>query len=69
MLRAAWQLARKNDGAPGIDGASLANIAARPDGVEGFLREIQEALRSKRYRPQDDDDRRRSPAAKPPLSK
>ena len=52
VLQAAWQLVRKNDGAPGIDGVSLADIAARPDGVVGFLNEIQEALRSKRYRPQ-----------------
>jgi RNA-directed DNA polymerase len=52
VLEAAWQLVHKNGGAPGIDGVTLGDIAARPDGIVGFLREIQEELRSKRYRPQ-----------------
>lgn len=52
VLEAAWHLVHKNDGAPGIDGVSLDDIAAQPEGVAGFLREIQEELRTKCYQPQ-----------------
>lgn len=51
VLEAAWQMARSNDGAPGIDGVTFKSIEKSKDGVEGFLSEIQESLRSKRYRP------------------
>jgi len=52
VLRAAWTLVWKNQGAPGVDGVALEDIPKREGGVLRFLTEIQEALRSKRYQPQ-----------------
>lgn len=50
VLREAWKRVRGNRGAAGIDGQSLAMIEQQ--GVEAFLLELQELLRSGRYRPQ-----------------
>jgi len=50
VLETAWRLVAANDGAPGVDGVSVAEIAAGD--VEAFVGELQEELRSKRYRPQ-----------------
>ena len=52
VLSAAWALVLKNDGAPGVDGVSLRDIQSAEGGVEKFLRELQESLRTKTYRPQ-----------------
>ncbi len=52
VLAAAWDLVARNDGAPGVDGVSIEEVASSPEGVEGFLREIHETLKAKRYRPQ-----------------
>ncbi len=49
-LRTAWELVRINKGAPGIDGLSIDSIIG--SGPEAFLMDLQEALRSKTYRPQ-----------------
>jgi RNA-directed DNA polymerase len=49
-LREAYQLAKKNDGAPGIDGVTFKAIEA--EGVERFLEQLQEELVQRRYRPQ-----------------
>jgi RNA-directed DNA polymerase len=46
----AYQLAKKNDGAPGIDGVTFEAIEA--DGVEGFLDRLREELVQRSYRPQ-----------------
>jgi len=50
-LRAAWGLVRANKGAPGVDGVSIHQIENAEGGAEHFLEELQEALRSKTYKP------------------
>jgi len=52
VLRAAWDRVAANDGAPGVDGVSIRSIRDSAQGVEGFVAEIHESLRSKTYRPQ-----------------
>jgi RNA-directed DNA polymerase len=51
VLTAAWQLVRKNDGAPGVDGVSCQDIMNGPGGEAKFLAELQEELRTHCYRP------------------
>jgi RNA-directed DNA polymerase len=51
VLTAAWWLVLKNNGAPGVDGRSCADIMDGP-GAGPFLDQLQEELRSHRYRPQ-----------------
>jgi len=48
-LRAAYDLAKRNNGAPGIDGVTFDVIEA--DGVEAFLAQLRDALVSRTYRP------------------
>jgi RNA-directed DNA polymerase len=48
-LREAYALAKKNDGAPGIDGVTFEAIEAQ--GVEGFLEQIQDELIRRAYVP------------------
>jgi RNA-directed DNA polymerase len=50
-LAAAWDLVRRNQGAPGSDGVSFEQIENSAAGVVGFLKELQEDLRTKRYDP------------------
>jgi RNA-directed DNA polymerase len=50
VLLEAWQRVRSNKGAAGIDGETLAMIEQQ--GVEPFLRELQDVLRLGKYRPQ-----------------
>ena len=50
VLWHAYQCCRANDGAPGVDGQTFADIEAY--GVERWLRELAEDLRKKTYRPQ-----------------
>jgi RNA-directed DNA polymerase len=52
VLQAAWQLVLQRNGAPGVDRVSCHDILNRPDGPQGFLAELREELRAKRYRPQ-----------------
>jgi RNA-directed DNA polymerase len=48
-LQEAYQMAKSNDGAPGIDGVTFAAIEG--SGVESFLRQIQDELVHDTYQP------------------
>src|SRR2546430_11542707 len=48
-LQAAYDEAKKNNGAPGIDGVTFEAIEA--GGVEAFLEKIRDELLTHRYRP------------------
>jgi retron-type reverse transcriptase len=50
VLAAAWMQCRANDGAPGVDGQTFADIEKY--GLEPWLDELTEELRTKRYQPQ-----------------
>jgi RNA-directed DNA polymerase len=50
-LWTAWDLVRVNKGAAGVDGVSIESIRDSKEGPQAFVDEIQEALRSKTYRP------------------
>ncbi len=51
VLTAAWWLVWKHRGAPGVDGMTCQAILDGP-GATRFLEDLQEELRTKRYRPQ-----------------
>jgi RNA-directed DNA polymerase len=51
-LRAAWAAVRRNEGAPGVDGVSIEQIAATPESEAVFLSEIERSLKDKTYRAQ-----------------
>jgi RNA-directed DNA polymerase len=51
VLTTAWWLVLKHHGAPGVDGMTCQAILDGP-GATRFLEELQEELRTKRYRPQ-----------------
>ncbi|MGB7843969.1 MAG: reverse transcriptase domain-containing protein, partial [Candidatus Acidiferrum sp.] len=48
-LQEAYRMAKKNDGAPGIDGVTFEAI--EESGVEGFLKQIQDELDQNTYQP------------------
>jgi group II intron reverse transcriptase/maturase len=50
VLQAAWEQCRANDGVPGVDGQTFEAIEQY--GVERWLGELTEELRTKRYAPQ-----------------
>lgn len=50
VLRAAYRQCRQNDGAPGVDRQTFGEIEEY--GVERWLGELAEELRTKTYRPQ-----------------
>jgi RNA-directed DNA polymerase len=52
VLEAAWAAVRRNDGAPGVDGVSIEQIAATPQSEAAFLDEIQWSLRERTYQAQ-----------------
>lgn len=52
VLQAAWERVCANDGAPGEDGVTIKQIKSSPERVSAFLKDIQESLIHKTYRPQ-----------------
>jgi RNA-directed DNA polymerase len=52
VLGAAWALVAANDGAPGVDGVTIAQIEAAPGGAATLVASLHEALQTKQYRPQ-----------------
>lgn len=50
-LATAWLLVRRNKGAPGSDGVTFEQIENSDAGVVGFVKQLQEDLRTKRYEP------------------
>lgn len=50
VLETAWKQVGRYRKAAGIDGLTREALETRPDGVEAFLEEIHEELRTKRYR-------------------
>ena len=48
-LQEAYQMAKSNDGAPGIDGVTFETI--EESGVESFLKQIQDELAHEAYQP------------------
>ncbi|MFH1953086.1 MAG: group II intron reverse transcriptase/maturase [Pseudomonadota bacterium] len=51
VLSSAYQIARANKGKAGVDGVTFEDIESSAGGIEGFLDDIQESLRTKTYRP------------------
>jgi RNA-directed DNA polymerase len=52
VLEAAWALVAANDGAPGVDGVSIASIETAPGGAATLVATLHTELRTKQYRPQ-----------------
>jgi RNA-directed DNA polymerase len=52
VLQAAWAAVRRNNGAPGVDGVSIEQIAATPESETAFLDDIQRSLKERTYRAQ-----------------
>jgi RNA-directed DNA polymerase len=52
VLEAAWALVAANDGAPGVDGVTIAQIAAAPGGAATLIATLHQELQTKQYRPQ-----------------
>ena len=49
VLEAAWAAVRRNDGAPGVDGVSIEQLAATPQSEAAFIEEIQRSLVERTY--------------------
>lgn len=52
VLEAAWALVAANGGAPGVDGVTIQQVTTSPGGKTALVAQLQEELRTKRYRPQ-----------------
>lgn len=52
VLRSAWDRVARNDGAPGVDGVSIADVVNSAQGVDRWLAELRQSLVDKTYRPQ-----------------
>jgi RNA-directed DNA polymerase len=51
-LETAWRMVAANEGAPGVDGITIEMIQEAEGGPEQFVAELQEELRTKRYKPE-----------------
>ena len=51
VLRDAWKRVAANDGAPGVDGVSIASLKADASVLEALLNDLHTELRTKTYRP------------------
>jgi RNA-directed DNA polymerase len=51
VLEAAYRIARTNKGAAGVDGVDFKQVESGPGGVETFLAELHESLKSRSYKP------------------
>lgn len=51
VLMAAWSRVKANDGAAGVDGVSIDDIAASPESERAFLDQIERELKEHRYDP------------------
>jgi RNA-directed DNA polymerase len=51
-LQAGWERVRENGGAPGVDGVTIEKIEQAGGGAAAFVEGIQEALRTKTYKPE-----------------
>lgn len=49
VLGAAWAAVRRNNGAPGVDGVSIEQIAAKPESEAAFLNDIERSLKDRHY--------------------
>ena len=52
VLQAAWEAVQRNGGSPGVDGLTIAQIAATPESQARFLVELQQSLVERTYRAQ-----------------
>ena len=51
VLKAAWHTVAHNEGAPGVDGVTIAEIEASPGGPEELVAVLHQELRAKTYTP------------------
>src|SRR5690349_605083 len=52
VLEAAWALVAANDGAPGVDGVTIASLTTSPEVGMQFVQQLQHEVQTKQYRPQ-----------------
>lgn len=52
VMETAYRIARRNKGAAGVDGITFSIIEATPNGAKDLIRELQNELKEKTYRPQ-----------------